>query len=253
MIEHCDNEKFIHIPFAFGQTGAMDTATPARPSEHQRKAVQRRRLPMQQRARHTVDAILQATEELLATRRFEEVNTRLIAERAGVSIGSLYQYFPTYESILLTWYERVATEAAREIRIVTVSTMDRPLAEAIRLSCQNLLRLYELHWMALIEMPRQVPQIRDAIRHTSLEILNRGNIKLYLSQHPEFDLQQSDRHAFFIETFINEVIERFVVERPAFVTSADVLDEISAFIFAYLERKRVPPIADRSALVAGQR
>ena len=214
-----------------------------KPSTNPRKSAS------QARSRQTVDALLEATARVLIKEGYDKTSTNNIATVAGVSIGSLYQYFPTYESILLTWYERVATEAAREIRIVTVSRMDMPLAQSIRLSCQNLLRLYEQHWMALIEMPRQVPQIRDAIRHTSLEILNRGNIKLYLSQHPEFDLQQSDRHAFFIETFINEVIERFVVERPAFVTSADVLDEISSFIFAYLERKRVPPMADSGTFV----
>lgn len=213
-----------------------------------RKAIKRRRLPVQTRARHTVDMILQATEELASTRRFDEVNTRMIAERAGVSIGSLYQYFPTYEAILLTWYERVATEAAQQIRITTLDVMDRPLPEATRLSCAALLRIYDEHWLPLIEMPRQVPQVAQVIRHTSLECLNRGNIKLYLSQHPEFDLQQSDRHAFFIETFINELMERYVIERPPFISFDDIVDEICAFISGYLEKCRRQTAA-RSAAV----
>ena len=217
----------------------MNSGLSPESGDHRRKAVKRRRLPVQQRARHTVDAIIQATEELVSTIRFDEVNTRLIAERAGVSIGSLYQYFPTYEAILLAWYERVAMEAAQQIRIATLNVMDSPLTEAIRFSVESLLRIYEKHWLPLIEMPRQVPQIEQAIRYTSLECLNRGNIKLYLSQHPEFDPRQSERHAFFIETFINEIIARYVSEKPSFVTAADIVDEICSFNAAYLERARL--------------
>ena len=209
-------------------------------SENRRKTVKRRRLPVQQRARHTVDAIIQATEELVSTRRFEDVNTRIIAERAGVSIGSLYQYFPTYEAILLAWYERVASEAAQLIRIATLDMMDRALDEAVPHSCAALLRLYEQHWIPLIEMPRHVPQIAQAIRHTSLERLNRGNIRLYLSQHPEFDASLSERHVFFIETFMNSVMERYVVERPATIAFDDVINEVYVFISSYLERNRKP-------------
>jgi AcrR family transcriptional regulator len=128
-------------------------------SDHRHRTTGRRRLPVQQRARHTVDAIIQATGELVSARRFDEVNTRLIAERAGVSIGSLYQYFPTYEAILLAWYEQVAMEAAQQIRLTTLAVMDRPLPEAIRTACGSLLRIYEIHWLPLVEMPRQVPRI----------------------------------------------------------------------------------------------
>jgi AcrR family transcriptional regulator len=220
--------------------------------EHRRKTITRRRLPVQQRARHTVDAIIQATAELVSTRRFDEVNTRMIAERAGVSIGSLYQYFPTYEAILLAWYEHIATDAARRIRIATVNVMDLPLRDAIRYSCKTLLGIYELHWLPLIEMPRQVPQIEQVIRFTSLERLNRGNIMLYLSQHPEFNADQAEKHAFFIETFVNEVMERFVVESPPFLNSEDVVDEVSSFICFYLDKNRKSRPDEESDIAAGE-
>jgi len=60
----------------------------------------RRRRPRQERARATVEAILQATVELIDTVGWTHTSTNRIAERAGVSIGSLYQYFPNKESIL---------------------------------------------------------------------------------------------------------------------------------------------------------
>jgi AcrR family transcriptional regulator len=59
-----------------------------------------RRIPRQPRARVTRDAIIEAAAHLLATRGWEASTTNHIAERAGVSIGSLYKYFPNKPSIL---------------------------------------------------------------------------------------------------------------------------------------------------------
>lgn len=59
-----------------------------------------RRRPRQNRSQHTVAAIFEATGLLAAELGEEALTTRLIAERAGVSIGSLYQYFPTREAIV---------------------------------------------------------------------------------------------------------------------------------------------------------
>jgi AcrR family transcriptional regulator len=53
-----------------------------------------RKVPHQKRARQTVEAILQASAEMFAKLGFAGTTTNKIAMRAGVSIGSLYQYFP---------------------------------------------------------------------------------------------------------------------------------------------------------------
>ena len=59
-----------------------------------------RRIPQQRRSRVTVDAIVEAAAHLLAARGWHASTTNHIAERAGVSIGSLYKYFPNKPSIL---------------------------------------------------------------------------------------------------------------------------------------------------------
>jgi len=58
-----------------------------------------RRLPTQKRARATVEAILQATRELLTRDGYEATTTNRIAQRAGVNIASLYQYFPSKDAL----------------------------------------------------------------------------------------------------------------------------------------------------------
>ena len=59
-----------------------------------------RRRPAQARSQHTVDAILEATERMAAEKGEAALNTNAIAERAGVSIGTLYQYFLSKEAIV---------------------------------------------------------------------------------------------------------------------------------------------------------
>ena len=59
-----------------------------------------RKVPTQERARATVDAILMATAHILKTEGFAKASTNRIAQVAGVSIGSLYQYFPNKHTIV---------------------------------------------------------------------------------------------------------------------------------------------------------
>ncbi len=69
-----------------------------------KNAVSTRKKPLQERARVTVEAILKATTQLLD--KSGDVSTNHIADVAGVSIGSLYQYFPNKDSIFGTLMER---------------------------------------------------------------------------------------------------------------------------------------------------
>ncbi len=59
-----------------------------------------RKRPRQVRSQATVEAILEATAHILARQGYEALTTNAVAIRAGVSIGSLYQYFPSKEALV---------------------------------------------------------------------------------------------------------------------------------------------------------
>ena len=65
-----------------------------------------RKQPVQSRSSKTVDVILEAAAHILEERGFDGYTTNAIAERAGVSIGSLYQYFPGKDAITIALIER---------------------------------------------------------------------------------------------------------------------------------------------------
>lgn len=66
-----------------------------------KKTLEARKLPGQARSQETVDVILEASARILESDGVRGFNTNAIAEKAGVSIGSLYQYFPNKDSIVL--------------------------------------------------------------------------------------------------------------------------------------------------------
>ena len=59
-----------------------------------------RKTASQKRSRFTVEALLDATARILMKEGFDRASTNEIAATAGVSVGSLYQYFPSKEALV---------------------------------------------------------------------------------------------------------------------------------------------------------
>jgi AcrR family transcriptional regulator len=93
----------------------------------------------------TVDAILEAAGQLLVSKGRAAVTTNAVAERAGVSIGSLYQYFPNKEAIFAALQERHRDEVMPLIRHSLDNLAANPGLDVVK-SVVTLLRgLVELH------------------------------------------------------------------------------------------------------------
>jgi AcrR family transcriptional regulator len=84
-------------------------------------AENRRKNPAQQRSRDTVEVLLEAATQLLESAGARGFNTNAVAERAGVSIGTLYRYFPDKQSILVA----LARREMEAVNAATVSLLAR--------------------------------------------------------------------------------------------------------------------------------
>ena len=92
-----------------------------------------RKLPIQARGIATRDAIIEAAAQILARGGLPIFTTNAVAERAGVSIGSLYQYFPNKDALMMALIARQQAERAARVTSVLVDVQDLPLEQAVRL------------------------------------------------------------------------------------------------------------------------
>ncbi|MFD1796980.1 TetR/AcrR family transcriptional regulator [Paracoccus aurantiacus] len=74
-----------------------------------------RKIPTQARAKASVDAILEATAQILQQDGVGALTTNAIAEKAGVSIGTLYQYFPDKNAILIALARQELAETSQAV------------------------------------------------------------------------------------------------------------------------------------------
>ncbi len=90
-----------------------------------------RKKPKQTRSEETIEVVFEATARILQTQSFSEFNTNAVAKLAGISIGTLYQYFPNKNAILVAMARRELDKVSQKIiDSITVEYTAEPSALA---------------------------------------------------------------------------------------------------------------------------
>jgi len=92
-------------------------------------ALKPRKAPVQTRSIITVEAITEATIQVLLSHGMDRLTTTLVAERAGVSVGTLYQYYPNKRSLLSAMLEQKMEEVSLAVEVACREARGKPLAE----------------------------------------------------------------------------------------------------------------------------
>lgn len=149
------------------------------------KPASARRRPVQARSRGTVEAILEA-----AARLFDRgaATTNGIARLAGVSIGSLYEYFPNKDAILESLVDHHVQDATDRLRheLAALPPAATPLATGVRALVDLMIELHAdrpgLHRM-LVARVMGLPAVRR--RLVEVEHRVRGELVAWLRAQPE--------------------------------------------------------------------
>lgn len=142
---------------------------------HRRDALTPRKKPRQRRSRETVEAILEAAAQLFQRYGYAATTTNGIAERAGVSIGSLYQYFPNKDALLVALAEEhldaaVATLTRAFAHAAQQEPALRPLlGELVRCVAALHTDRPELHRLLFDQAPR-LPELVARLRATERRV-----------------------------------------------------------------------------------
>lgn len=91
-----------------------------------------RKKASQERSRATVDVLVEATARILVKEGFDRASTNRIAETAGVSIGSLYQYFPGKDALVAAVIDRHNDDLMEIVSAALAQVAALPLEQAMR-------------------------------------------------------------------------------------------------------------------------
>ena len=127
-----------------------------------------RKAPRQARSRALVDAIVEATSRLMASEGLPAVTTSRVAEVAGVSIGSLYQYFPGREALIAAVIDGKLESDLRELTPIVEALQRAPLDDAIAGLVDMVVRYYRDETALYREMIAALDEADRAARVRSM-------------------------------------------------------------------------------------
>jgi len=214
-----------------------------------------RKHALQRRSRATVDALVEATARILVREGYDQASTNRIAEKAGVSIGSLYQYFPGKEALVAAVIDRHNQAIMRVVRAALADVADRPPAVAVRRLVAVAIEAHRIEPRLHRVLAEQIPRTG---RLEDIETFNREAHALfrdYLGRHRDaLGVADLDLAAFLCASAIEAVAHNAVLHRGAALTpevTATLVEETTRLVLGYLqpreqvERRRKVPVRAR--------
>lgn len=222
-----------------------------------------RKVPSQTRAMAKVEAILEAATDILEEAGEAALTTSAVAERAHVSVGTVYKYFADRESIVAAIVNTVADKAAVEFAKIVSARKHEDLGQSIRTIFEDLVRFYARRPNLYLAIRSIVTWTRA--RSNQLQTHDRiVEIVAGLLEHakwPKGTGLQSDtkrvRAAELISTVVDATLHAALTQRPEWLHAvhaatndirtidgetetlrslSDFLDDFASMVVAYLVR-----------------
>jgi AcrR family transcriptional regulator len=180
-----------------------------------------------------VEAILTAAARVLVRDGWDGATTNRIAEAAGISVGSLYQYFPSKEAIVAMLFERHAERMWSAFVSACEALWDRPLAEAVSGVIDGLWLAHQIEPRLHRVLHEQVPRIGRLGRQREMNRRARELVVRFLTAHAdEVDVRDVETTAFVAVESVEALIHGSI-EEPG-IDPDRVRAEATALLLRYL-------------------
>lgn len=196
------------------------------------------RIPRQERARATVDALLEATALLLVEQGWDTLTTNRVAERAGVSIGTLYQYFANKDALVGLLFERFIEEQLGMLReeLATLLAEDFMLEDAVARLMRVVMSGHRAHPALSRALFMQVSSSAhtfslSAITASATEMIAAGLEASRDELRPGLETQLA---AHIIVTSMHGVIYTSLLDRPDWFADDCLADELTRLVLGYI-------------------
>jgi AcrR family transcriptional regulator len=194
-----------------------------------------RRRPRQARAQATVEAIVKATAHVLVAEGYDRASTNRIAHAAGVSIGSLYQYFPSKEALVAALVESHVERMCQALTQTLTEETPNDLTSRARVLVRGMMAAYtvdhELHHVLCQEVPKVGELQRVYGFEAHLAEVCRGHL---FSNCPCVRLTDVDRAVFLLVNAVPGVIRASLHANPGTMGNEGLVEDLTDMIVRYL-------------------
>ena len=198
---------------------------------------QARKMPLQERSKQTVAALLAAAAQVFADMGYANTSTNHIAERAGVSIGSLYQYFPSKDAILVALAEQHVENAFAAVLEEVRQKRDAPARELLRALVDALLRAHlkepRLHRVIFEEahlldqsFRRRLEELDDRALRLARDIIE--------ERCAELAVENPEMASFVVVHVLEGITHTTVIRHPEVLSHPEFREELFRLLEAYL-------------------
>jgi AcrR family transcriptional regulator len=235
------------MPRALSSSLVSATSSPsgAEPrASHKAKKAHVRRAPRQERSQSMVDAIVTAAKQLVIKHGVDGVTTNAVARLAGVSIGSLYQYFPSKRAIVAELRKRHQQAGEQMFRAEAIQLLNVPVQAATRRFVEKMIEVHRsepaLH--RALELDGRSPGYGDWERQ-AVQL-----IRVYYERHrSELAVTDLDLASFLVSVTTEAITHAAVLERPDLLNDGKLADGIVRLLLGYLTanvEERAPASAE---------
>ena len=201
-------------------------------------ALELRKRAIQDRSRATVDALVEATARVLVREGFERASTNRIAAEAGVSIGSLYQYFPSKEALVASVIERHKNAMLAMLREALVRVEKKPVNEAMRELIAVTIQAHRVDPQLHRVLVEQIPRTGRLAEVEGFDREAHAMVRSYLeSRKRELRGVDLDLATFVCVSCVETLAHGAVLRHPKLLASGKVetfIDEVTRLVTGYL-------------------
>ncbi len=185
--------------------------------------------PKQARSQEMVETLLQATTRILRRGGRESLTTNRIAEVAGVSVGSLYQYFPNKESLVDALRERYDAQFLERMIRAFGSSASLPLREGVREFARFVIDIHREDPQLHNELSPEIPEDQ----HRTVREL----VKAYLEAHRDEVRRPDLEIATYVVVEVGEsLVHNTALRAPERLEDPRFLDEVCDLMERYLAK-----------------
>lgn len=204
-----------------------------------------RKRPKQSRSASLVAAIQQACQQILEQEGAEKLTTQRIADVAGVTIGSLYQYFPNKEAVVADVFEsemaRDAEEtiiATRDLKALRQGSLEEIVSTVVELEVDLLLKYYDLNpefyqqYQQAFDIHKRIDQLTEKYKQPPMDEWFTSVLSRHAGEH---HIENPEMTSFIALRALEGVLKTTANERPTLLRDKSFKKELCTLLLSYLQ------------------